>query len=88
MKKTTTIILLTSLFSSCVNHLDEAELIYQQGISEMSKDILKDAILEANMIRDHQKNYDEAQKLVMKIDSVLLSWKQDEERRLKEQRKD
>ena len=83
MKKLILLFYLPLFFSSCVNHLDEAELIYQQGISEMSKDILKDAILEVNMIRDHQKNYDEAQKLVTKIDSVLLSWEQDEERRLK-----
>ena len=83
MKKLLLIFCLTTLFISCVDHLDDAKLIYQQGTIERSKDILQDAVLEADMIKKNHKNYDEAQKLITKIDSVILSWEQDELRKIK-----
>tara|TARA_B100000886_G_scaffold296248_1_gene223377 strand:- start:77 stop:682 length:606 start_codon:yes stop_codon:yes gene_type:complete len=78
-----TSICLITLLISCVDHLDDAKLIYQQGITERSKDILQDAVLEADMIKSNHKNYEEAQKLIIKIDSVILSWEQEELTRLK-----
>jgi hypothetical protein len=89
MKKLLLILLcLPLIFSSCVNHLDEAELIYQQGMNqyqfnpnsttERSREILNEAIIKANMISHHQKHYIKAQNLIISIDSVLLSWEQEE----------
>ena len=78
-----TSICLITLLISCVDHLDDAKLIYQQGITERSKDILQDAVLEADMIKSNHKNYEAAQKLIIKIDSVILSWEQEELTRLK-----
>ena len=71
------------LFSSCTNHYKSAEILFNKGINEKSQDILNGAVLKLDLIRDHQKQYDEAQKLITRIDSVLLSWEQEEERKLK-----
>jgi hypothetical protein len=84
MKKLLLILLcLPLLFSSCTNHYKSAEILFNKGINEKSQDILNGAVLKLDLIRDHQKQYDEAQKLITRIDSVLLSWEQEEERKLK-----
>ena len=84
MKKLLLILLcLPLLFSSCTNHYKSAEILFNKGINEKSQDILNGAVLKLDLIRDHQKQYDEAQKLITRIDSVLLSWEQEEERRKK-----
>lgn len=62
------------ILSSCANHYEDGELLFNKGVSEKSKDILKDAILELELIRDHEENYDNAQKLILKIDSTILNW--------------
>ena len=84
MKKLLLILLcLPLLFSSCTNHYKSAEILFNKGVNEKSQDILNGAVLKLDLIRDHQKQYDEAQKLITRIDSVLLSWEQEEERKLK-----
>jgi hypothetical protein len=89
MKKLLLILLsFTLLFSSCTNHYKSAEILFNKGINEKSQDILNGAVLKLDLIRDHQKQYDEAQKLITRIDSVLLSWEQEEESRLKLEKQD
>ena len=73
------------LFSSCTNHYKEGKMLFNKGVSEKSTDALNNAVLELEMISYNQKNYDEAQKLILRIDSVILTWEENERRRLERQ---
>ena len=73
-----TVILLTS----CVNHLDDAKLIFLNGVEQKSEEILKEAELEADMITENHKDYDKAQKLILSVDSVLSLWAEIEKAKL------
>jgi hypothetical protein len=89
MKKLLFILLfLPLLFNSCTNHYKSAVILFNKGVNEKSQDILNGAVLKLDLIRDHQKQYDEAQKLITRIDSVLLGWEQEEESRLKLEKQD
>ena len=73
------------LFSSCTNHYKDGKMLFNKGVREKSTDDLNNAALELEMISYNQKNYDEAQKLILRIDSVILTWKENERRRLERQ---
>lgn len=76
--------ILSFLFlSSCINHLDEAEFIYNQAVEQKSEELLNDAILEANMIRDHHEHYDDALAFKLRVDSVISLWDELEKENLK-----
>ena len=69
-----TFLAVSIIFSACTNHYEAGELLFKKGVSEKSQDILKDAIQELEVISNQQENYDKAQKLILKIDSVILNW--------------
>ncbi len=71
------------LLSSCVNHLDDAKSIFLNGVEQKSEEILKEAVLEADMITENHKDYDKAQKLILSVDSVLSLWAEIEKAKLK-----
>jgi len=86
MKKLLLILLcLPLLFSSCTNHYKDGKMLFNKGVREKSTDALNNAALELEMISYNQKNYDEAQKLILRIDSVILTWEENERRRLERQ---
>ena len=86
MKKLLIILLcFPMLFSSCTNHYKDGKMLFNKGVREKSTDALNNAVLELEMISYNQKNYDEAQKLILRIDSVILTWEKNERRRLERQ---
>lgn len=86
MKKLLLILLcLPLLFSSCTNHYKDGKMLFNKGVREKSTEALNNAVLELEMISYKQKNYDEAQKLILRIDSVILTWEENERRRLERQ---
>ena len=60
-------------------------MLFNEGVRVKSTDALNNAALELEMISYNQKNYDAAQKLIIKIDSVILTWEENERRRLERQ---
>ncbi len=86
MKKLLLVLLcLPLLFSSCTNHYKDGKMLFNKGVREKSTEALNNAVLELEMISYKQKNYDEAQKLILRIDSVILTWEENERRRLERQ---
>ena len=69
-------------FSSCTNHYKDGKMLYNKGVREKSTDALNNAALELEMISYNQKNYDEAQELILIIDSVIITWENNERKRL------
>jgi len=75
MKKLLLILLcLPLLFSSCTNHYKDGEMLFNKGINEESQDILNDANLALDMIKETHKNYKKSGVLKHKIDSVISRW--------------
>ena len=71
MKKLLLILLcLPLLFSSCTNHYESAEILFNKGINEKSQDILNNASLTLDMIKENHKNYKKSRVLKHKIDSI------------------
>ena len=72
MKKLLLILFAVTMFS-CNNNsiLIAAEELYIQGINKKSKSLLENANLKLDMIQEHHSDFDNANMLNIKIDSVL-----------------
>ena len=73
MKKLLLILFSVTMFS-CNNNYKEAEELYIQGINKKSKSLLENANLKLDMIQEHHSDFDNANILNIKIDSVLKIW--------------
>ena len=82
MKKSLLILLSIFLFS-CTNNYEVAEDLYIQGVNKKSKFFLKQASLKLDMIQEHHSDYNNANILEMKIDSVKKNWDLNAQLRLK-----
>ena len=74
MKKLLTLILSLSIISCSNDNYKNAEELYNQGIIEKSKHILKKATLSALKVKKDNSQFFEAQLLIKKIDSVNYLW--------------
>jgi len=73
MKKTLLILLSISLFS-CNNNYKEAKELYEKGILVKSKSSLDKPTLKALKVSEEDSDYNKAQDILQKIDSVKYLW--------------
>jgi hypothetical protein len=69
-----TLLAVSLIFSACTNHYEDGILLFNKGVSEKSHNILENAILELELINNNQENYENAQKLILRIDSTIQNW--------------
>lgn len=71
------LILCSLILSSCTNHFEEGNHHYQEGLKNQSTTTLDKAKMDLNEINNESEEYNHAQILIAKIDSIKNKWERD-----------